>query len=82
MGKYEALCVFLQMTTGNEITLSFKQIEYLIDDKLPSSAYNHKAWWCSSGHPHAQTWEKSGYVATDVAVSQAIEIMKFTKKEL
>jgi hypothetical protein len=80
MKKYVNLCDFLTRGKESEIILSFEQIEYLIDGKLPASAYNHNVWWYSSGEDSAQTWEQSGYKAVEVSRMQKQEKMKFRRK--
>lgn len=44
--KYEPLMVFLAGLKGweTQITLTFEQIETIINDKLPKSAYG-SSWW-------------------------------------
>ncbi|MHC5832603.1 MAG: DUF7662 domain-containing protein, partial [Nostoc sp.] len=42
--KYQPLLEFLRGNDQNEITLSFAEIETLINDVLPESARNKQAW--------------------------------------
>jgi hypothetical protein len=32
--------------------LSFEQIERILNDKLPPSAYQYKEWWANEKNPH------------------------------
>ncbi|WP_195517355.1 hypothetical protein [Paraclostridium bifermentans] len=45
MGKYDLLGKYLSVCNKEEITLNMKEIEIIIGDNLPTSAYNHNAWW-------------------------------------
>ena len=53
-GKYTPLEQYLRdlPKTQNEITLSFEQIERILNDKLPPSAYKYHAWWSYEKEPH------------------------------
>jgi len=39
-------------TNQKEVTLTFDQIERILNDKLPSSAYQYQAWWANEKNPH------------------------------
>ncbi len=62
MSKYDALGNFLTSLSSNigEKTLTLSDIENILGFKLPSSAYNHRAWWANPSsaddHPYAQSW--------------------------
>ncbi|OQZ07362.1 MAG: hypothetical protein B6D36_00295 [Planctomycetes bacterium UTPLA1] len=64
--KYEPLTDFLRATksTENTLTLTFKQIELLIDAALPTSAYEYRPWWANqsdaSNRPQARAWMSAG----------------------
>jgi hypothetical protein len=45
MGKYEPLTEFLRKQAGNEVEMTFAQIERVIGSKLPPKAQEHRAWW-------------------------------------
>lgn len=46
-GKYDPLEKHLRSLprTQDEVTLSFESIEQVLNDKLPPSAYEQRAWW-------------------------------------
>lgn len=48
MSKYSALGQFLSNAKGDRIDLSFADIEGILEDELPESAYKHDAWWANS----------------------------------
>ena len=88
MSNYSALKMFLERQTDRTVMLSFGEIERIIGTSLPNSAKVHQAWWSASTHPHARTWEESGYKAVNMRKNQAIGRMEFvnydtkTKKNL
>ena len=52
-GKYTPLDDYLRNLSASqrEVTLSFEQIEQILNDKLPSSAYQYQEWWNYEKHP-------------------------------
>ena len=50
-GKYTPLENYLRDIPANqkEVALSFEQIERILNDKLPPSAYEYWAWWANAG---------------------------------
>ncbi len=47
MSKYEALIDFLKNLQVNTYRMKFEDIEKIIGEKLPPSAYQHAAWWAN-----------------------------------
>lgn len=69
MGKYSPISDFFAKQTAKSITLSMKEIENIIQDTLPPSAYNHVQWWGNSktnAHPYSRSWTDNGYRTVDV----------------
>ena len=62
--KYEPLRRWLQAESGRtEITLSFADIEGLIEGSLPASAHQHRAWWGNNeSSVQATAWMSAGWV--------------------
>lgn len=52
--KYTPLENYLQNlpVSQKEETLSFEQIERILNNKLPPSAYQYQAWWANEKSPH------------------------------
>ena len=82
MSKYAALKQYLEKQTDRLVVLSFNVIEEIIEAPLPNSAKTHQAWWSASAHPHAQTWEESGYKAVNVGSNQRSKQMEFYDTKL
>lgn len=61
--KYYPLYHHLQQQAQDEVTLTFAEVETLLGDKLPPTAWGYRAWWSNRGHgsPHAAAWLKAGY---------------------
>ncbi|WP_374876025.1 helix-turn-helix domain-containing protein [Microseira sp. BLCC-F43] len=66
--KYQPLLEFLRGSNQNEIILSFAEIEALMNDTLPDSAKEKRAWWSNrtKGALQASAWMEAGYRVEDV----------------
>jgi hypothetical protein len=65
-GKYTPLEKFLRglPESQREVTLGFEQIEGILNDKLPSSAYEDRRWWDhekEGNHVTARAWSNAGW---------------------
>ena len=70
-GKYSLLDKYLSALPINQrdITLSFGQIERIINDILPLSALRYRAWWSNEtegSHVQARGWLDAGWVVDTV----------------
>lgn len=72
--KYQPLQDFLSRNTRSPITLTFSEIETLLQTTLPGSARTNRAWWSnrSKGALQAAAWIQSGYTVQtlDLATEQ------------
>ena len=65
--KYEALEIHLRSlpASKSEITLTFAEIEAIIEAALPLSHLNHREWWGNQNdttrRPHARAWMNAGF---------------------
>lgn len=66
ISKYHGLYVYLSKREEEIITLTHEDIEHIIGDKLPMSAYTYDAWWASGkkSHYYASYWLDAGYKAS------------------
>lgn len=66
--KYQPLFEYLQKCDRHEITLTFADIETLIQNPLPDSAKNKKAWWSNRSKNALQStaWMNAGYRVENV----------------
>ena len=65
-GKYTPLENYLRNLplTQKEVTLSFEQIEKILNSKLPSSAYEDRRWWDhekEGNHVNKRSWSNAGW---------------------
>lgn len=83
--KYDPLFVFL--TNSDEevrsFTLSFIQIEQILNNKLPEAATKHSAWWAndSGNHVQAKYWLKAGWKTSNVKLNKSITFSRFDKQK-
>ena len=65
--KYEALETHLRSLSADksEITLTFAEVESIIEAPLPSSHLDHSAWWenqkDTAGRLQARAWMSAGF---------------------
>jgi hypothetical protein len=79
MSKYAPLRRHLEGRTEGEITLSFNQLDQLVDG-LPASARNHRAWWANEAegsHVQARAWINAGWRVDEVQLTA--ERVKFVR---
>ena len=65
-GKYTPLESYLcdLPTRQREVTLGFEQIEGILNNKLPSSAYEDQRWWeheTEGNHRNTRSWSNAGW---------------------
>ena len=70
-GKYTPLENYLRDLSASEkeVTLSFEQIERILNDKLPPSAYEYQQWWENEkegNHVNARAWANAGWKVVSV----------------
>jgi len=78
--KYYPLFNYLRDRDEVEVTLTIGEIETLIGDKLPASAWSAKAWWSNrtKGAVQAAAWVEAGYQAAVVDLEQqTVTFLKF-----
>ncbi|HAF63011.1 MAG TPA: hypothetical protein DCK95_11905, partial [Anaerolineaceae bacterium] len=61
MGKYSPLADYFAKQAADSLTLSFDEIEGIISDDLPKSAYTSEDWWTKSSSPQSTAWSRAGY---------------------
>ena len=68
MSKYALLEAHLRKFGGRDVPMTFAEIEEVIGNRLPSSAFKHRPWW-SNNRPTASSlhaWLRAGYVSAEV----------------
>ena len=74
-GKYTPLEHYLRDLPARqrEVTLGFEQIEQILNDKRPSSAYEDERWWeheKEANHVNARAWANAGWKVEAVDFSE------------
>ena len=72
--RYALLALRLQRIdpSTEKIRLTFKQIEEIIDNELPSSARKHRIWWSNNLeiNPQARQWWDAGWRVSTVNINE------------
>ena len=77
MGKYDRLSSWFDKQSIECIELTYANIEMIIGDKLPSSAYVYKEWWYEhKTHMHARAWSDSGYKPELIILCEKVRFIK------
>jgi len=85
VGKYTPLENYLRdlPASQREVTLSFEQIEGILNNKLPSSAYEDQRWWeheTEGNHINQRAWTSAGWKVENLDVkAQMVEFTSFRK---
>jgi hypothetical protein len=80
--KYEALTSYLKFRGAftDSVKLSFAQIDGIIGDNLPMSAYRSESWWQNSiEKEHAKAWLEAGWKIGEVNLKEGCVIFKKVK---
>jgi hypothetical protein len=70
-GKYTPFENYLRglPESQREVTLGFKQVEKILNSRLPSSAYEDRRWWDKEkegNHVNARSWSNAGWKVNEV----------------
>jgi hypothetical protein len=60
VGKYDPLRDYLASRPGDEVRMTFAEVEKLVGP-LPDSARNHRAWWANDNKVEALAWRAAGW---------------------
>ena len=74
-GKYAPLENYLRdlPESQGEVTFRFEQIENILNDKLPASAYESRTWWDhekEGNHIHRRAWSNAGWKMESLDVNE------------
>ena len=78
MRKYNPLMCYLDKCGKESITLTYEEIENIIGDKLPNTAYKMQAWWNNNDLSHSQSsaWSDVGYKTTNIILGESVTFIK------
>lgn len=64
----------------DEISLSFSDIEEIIGESLPPSAYKYSWWWMNyENHSQGKSWISAGYIVTNNSRIYKENVVRFKK---
>lgn len=68
MSKYAPLGEYLERQQGDQVRLSFGQLENLLGFRLPKSAYSQRAWWSNNPDNNVMTkvWRRARFLTKSV----------------
>lgn len=76
LGKYAKLGEYLSNRVGRVVKLSYSEIEGILGFRLPSSAYDHRAWWSNGGHSHCRAWMGVGWRVDSVSLGSGVRFRR------
>ena len=82
VSKYEPLLQYLLKSDQVLVTLSFRQVEEILDAPLPSSAHRYPAWWeneVSGSHTQSNIISSDTWLYILVCVSEGVQVKKLGK---
>lgn len=75
-GRYARLADWLMKRPGTEttVTLTFDEVEGLIQSPLPRSAFAHRSWWAndSVSHPQSVNWLDVGWRVANLNLTNRV----------
>ncbi len=69
MSKYQGLTDFLADSLEDKIVLTFEEVNGLVHDGLPESAFKHRPWWANRTEGRGSqnlAWQSIGWETRDV----------------
>ena len=79
--KYRYLSDYLHNAAEGAVRLTFNEIEQIVKEKLPSSAYQHRAFWANTeSHSIAISWMSVGYRTVEVDIANQYVLFEKTRR--
>ena len=82
--KYKPLHDFLEQCSEKDVVKTFYEIETILGDHLPPSAWRHQTFWANNSkghHPQCKSWLDAGYEVVDAHKNTIEHRVHFRKKE-
>lgn len=82
--KYEALKRYLKFRGSftDTVKLSLADIDGIIGENLPMSAYCNQSWWSNqSSNTHAKSWLEAGWRTHEINLEEGYIVFKKIEKE-
>lgn len=81
--KYEALTCYLKFRSAftDTVKLSLAQIDGIIRDNLPITAYKNESWWSNNeAAAHAKAWIEAGWNVQEINLKEGYVVFKKVKE--
>ncbi len=75
----EALRKDLETAKKNEYRASFREVEKLVGEPLPPSAFKHRPWWSNNNNNNTNSnrpWERSGFRTEAVNMAEQTVVFR------
>jgi len=80
LNKYSPLTKFLNDCQKDNVSLSFSEIEEILNFSLPKSAFEYRPFWANSEtHSIALSWLTAGFKIVEVDLEKKIAIFRTTE---
>lgn len=78
MRVYDPLMKYLDECGLQTVTLTYSEIEKIIDRELPVTAYKRTQWWSNNKNRHSQAaaWLDVGYKTCNIILGQSATFEK------
>ena len=70
--KYEPLRAYLAAQLAEQVTLTFRDLEAILEAPLPRSAWSRGWWTRAAAGPQTSAWRESGWTVTRVTATGAV----------
>ena len=81
--KYRPLRDYLRDCDANAVRLTFRQIEQIINAKLPRSAYTYSQWWANDrtgNHTQAYAWLSADRKVVQLDISRTMVMFVYAAR--
>ncbi len=80
--KYDRLKGYLRFRGAftDVVRLSFADMDGIIGDNLPMSAYRSQAWWNNSPNSHSMAWLNAGWETREVNLEEGYVVFKKVRR--
>jgi hypothetical protein len=82
---YDKLAIWLSNQANSEVTMTFAQVEAIIETGLPASAYSNRTWWAndSVSHIQSQKWLEAEWRVRSVNLSnKSVSFARIVERQL
>jgi DNA-binding XRE family transcriptional regulator len=75
--KYYPLFEYLkQQPDSGLLELSFDEVEAILGQPLPASAFSNRAWWANSQTSHGRAWQDAGWLVDNVDFEKQLVVFR------